>query len=590
MTSNTSDNAEMLRNHFPAIWPTILEEWLGGEDPGYPTISTRYQAILQTLRPAGVLMDIVILEANNPYEQSLATKHLVEPIKKALSHRFNVEQKVTISAHADSDSRNPVHTNPPAHTDNHIETTPDHTPPQRFTPTPTSKNQNTPASSNEPTHPLPPERNLSYNNERNEFNDSWESFNRYGEQDNPQTPQPRLPEEPAEEQQKADTITSTPPVSGATDTLATASTTPASATTDNQNLTSSRTANVNSDTNFNSQYTFETFVKGPSNNWAFAACQAVAEAPGQAYNPLLIWGESGLGKTHLLHAIGQQTRAMFPHMRIEYITSEEMMNHFINAIEHQRMEAFKRRYRSLDMLIVDDIQFLQGKEQLQEEFFHMFNALQQNGKQIVLSSDRNPVELTTLEDRLRTRFSEGLTADVNFPNLETRIAIVHQKARSEGVEFPRDIAEMIATKFKRSVRELHGAVYRVVAYSSLSDVPLTMEGAIYAVKAIQSTGSTYEITPQIIIDTVAQFYDLSTEELTGKGKVRRIAQARQIAMYLCRELTEYSLVKIGEAFGGKDHTTVRHAERKVQERIAAEQQVFNELQDLTEKIKSNAAK
>lgn len=338
----------------------------------------------------------------------------------------------------------------------------------------------------------------------------------------------------------------------------------------------------------NSAYTFENFVTGSSNQLAYAACRAVAEYPGAAYNPLLVWGESGLGKTHLLHAIGHYALELRPKSRIKYVSSEELTNDFINSISTGARDDFKRRYRNLDLLIVDDTQFLQGKESTQEEFFHTFNALHQAGKQIVLSSDRPPHQLTTLEDRLRTRFESGLITDVQSPDLETRMAILSRKAESRNLQLPQDVKELIATRYQNSIRELEGALTRVIAYCSLGHQPLTLQSAEAALRDIMPDDGDAEITPQLVIDVVAEFFDLSASEILGKGRARQIANARQIGMYLCRELTDLSLPKLGAAFGGRDHTTVMYAERRINDKIQEDQKTFNQVQELTQRIKARA--
>ncbi|MGO3361672.1 MAG: chromosomal replication initiator protein DnaA [Corynebacterium sp.] len=338
----------------------------------------------------------------------------------------------------------------------------------------------------------------------------------------------------------------------------------------------------------NPQYTFDTFVTGSSNQFANAACRAVAERPAQAYNPLFIWGESGLGKTHLLHAIGHYARDLRTGMNVRYISSEEMTNEFVNSVRDGRGEQFKRRYRNLDMLIVDDVQFLQGKESTQEEFFHTFNALQQANRQIVLSSDRPPWQLTTLEDRLRTRFEGGLITDVQTPDLETRMAILSKKAQMEGTYLPDDVLELIASRYEKSIRELEGAMIRVTAYCSLSKEPVTREAAEVALRDIMPDPQDVEITPQIIIEVITGYFNVTVEELVGKAKVRHLVTARQLSMYLCRELTELPLKEIGAVFGGRDHTTVIYAERKVRTTIQEDRKTFQQIQELTQRIKSRA--
>jgi chromosomal replication initiator protein len=338
----------------------------------------------------------------------------------------------------------------------------------------------------------------------------------------------------------------------------------------------------------NPKYTFDTFVIGSSNHFAYAACRAVAEKPGRSYNPLFIYGPPGLGKTHLLHAIGHYARELNPGIKVRYLSSEQLTNQFINALQagNQAMDAFKRKYRNLDMLIVDDVQFLQGKQSTQEEFFHTFNALYQANHQVVLSSDRPPRQLTTLEERLRTRFEGGLTTDIQTPDLETRMAILAKKADINGTTVPHDVLEYLASQEQTSVRELEGALTRVIAYCSMTHEPITVQSAEAVISEI--VPQDVEITPQIIIEVITNYCGVTVDELVGKGKVRKIASARQYAMYLCRELTELSLPKIGEAFGGRDHSTVLHAERKVRGAIQTDHKAFQQIQDLTQQIKTRA--
>ncbi|MCZ9310151.1 chromosomal replication initiator protein DnaA [Corynebacterium uberis] len=342
----------------------------------------------------------------------------------------------------------------------------------------------------------------------------------------------------------------------------------------------------NRQTSLNPKYTFETFVIGSSNRFANGAAVAVAENPARAYNPLFISGGSGLGKTHLLHAAGHYAKQLQPSLRIQYVSSEEFTNDYINSVRDDRQESFKRRYRNLDILMVDDIQFLQGKEATQEEFFHTFNALHQANKQIILSSDRPPKELTTLEDRLRTRFQAGLIADIQPPDLETRIAILMKKAEADGTRVERDVLELIASRIESSIRELEGALIRVSAFSSLTHEPITMAMAEAALHDIMPDADDVEITPSTIMETTADYFNITLETLCGQGKTRAVAHARQLAMYLCRELTDLSLPRIGEQFGGKDHTTVMYAERKIRKEMQEKPDTYNEIQRLTQTIKT----
>lgn len=337
----------------------------------------------------------------------------------------------------------------------------------------------------------------------------------------------------------------------------------------------------------NSRYTFETFVIGTSNRFAHAAAVAIAEAPARAYNPLFVWGASGLGKTHLLHAAGHYAQRLFPGMRVKYVSTEEFTNDFINSLRDDRKVAFKRRYRETDILLVDDIQFIEGKEGIQEEFFHTFNTLHNANKQIVVSSDRPPKQLATLEERLRTRFEWGLITDVQPPELETRIAILRKKARMDRLDVPHDVLELIASRIERNIRELEGALIRVTAFASLNGQPLDLALAEVVLRDLMPDTTALEITSSTIMGVTAEYFNTTLEELTGPGKARPLAQARQIAMYLCRELTDLSLPKIGQAFG-RDHTTVMYAEKKVRKEITERRRVYDQVQELTARVKQRS--
>ncbi|MGA4541167.1 chromosomal replication initiator protein DnaA [Uniformispora flossi] len=336
----------------------------------------------------------------------------------------------------------------------------------------------------------------------------------------------------------------------------------------------------------NPKYLFETFVIGSSNRFAHAAAVAVAEAPAKAYNPLFIYGESGLGKTHLLHAIGHYARSLYPGTRVRYVSSEEFTNEFINSIRDGKADGFRRRYRDVDVLLVDDIQFLETKEQTQEEFFHTFNTLHNANKQIVISSDRPPKQLVTLEDRLRNRFEWGLITDVQPPELETRIAILRKKAIQEGLNAPPDVLEYIASKISRNIRELEGALIRVTAFASLNRQPVDLQLTEIVLKDLIPDSAGPEITAGTIMAHTASYFGLTVEDLCGTSRSRVLVTARQIAMYLCRELTDLSLPKIGAQFGGRDHTTVMHADRKIRSLMAERRSIYNQVTELTNRIKS----
>ena len=341
------------------------------------------------------------------------------------------------------------------------------------------------------------------------------------------------------------------------------------------------------DVSLNRRYTFDTFVIGASNRFAHAATLAISEAPARAYNPLFIWGESGLGKTHLLHAAGNYAQRLFPGMRVKYVSTEEFTNDFINSLRDDRKASFKRSYRDIDVLLVDDIQFIEGKEGIQEEFFHTFNTLHNANKQIVISSDRPPKQLATLEDRLRTRFEWGLITDVQPPELETRIAILRKKAQMDRLDVPDDVLELIASSIERNIRELEGALIRVTAFASLNRSDIDRSLAEIVLRDLISDSSTVQISIATIMAATAEYFATTIEELRGPGKTRALAQSRQIAMYLCRELTELSLPKIGQAFG-RDHTTVMYAERKIRGEMAERREVFDHVKELTTRIRQRS--
>ena len=337
----------------------------------------------------------------------------------------------------------------------------------------------------------------------------------------------------------------------------------------------------------NRRYTFDTFIIGASNRFAHAAALAIAEAPARAYNPLFIWGESGLGKTHLLHAAGNYAQRLFPGMRVKYVSTEEFTNDFINSLRDDRKVAFKRSYRDIDVLLVDDIQFIEGKEGIQEEFFHTFNTLHNANKQIVISSDRPPKQLATLEDRLRTRFEWGLITDVQPPELETRIAILRKKAQMDRLAVPDDVLELIASSIERNIRELEGALIRVTAFASLNKTPIDTALAEIVLRDLIADAGTMQISAATIMAATAEYFDTTVEELRGPGKTRALAQSRQIAMYLCRELTDLSLPKIGQAFG-RDHTTVMYAQKKILNEMAYRREVFDHVKELTTRIRKRS--
>ena len=343
---------------------------------------------------------------------------------------------------------------------------------------------------------------------------------------------------------------------------------------------------VEDNTRLNPKYTFDTFVIGSSNRFAHAAAIAVAEQIAKAYNPLFIYGESGLGKTHLLHAVGHYARSLYKGARVRYVSSEEFTNEFINSIRDDKAASFQKKYRDIDVLLIDDIQFLSGKVQTQEEFFHTFNTLHNANKQIVITSDMPPKQLQDFEDRMRSRFEWGLITDVQPPDLETRIAILRKKTLQERLTVPADVLEFIASKISTNIRELEGALIRVTAFANLNRQPVDLGLAEIVLKDLIPDPVGPEITAKQIMDQTAVYYGVTIDDLCGSSRSRVLVTARQIAMYLCRELTDLSLPKIGQQFGGRDHTTVMHADRKVRQLMAERRSLYNQVADLTQRIRS----
>lgn len=558
-------------------WDDIMQRWMSAEagDPEYPTLTGRQRSLLQSIRPLELAGRYMILEASSRYVREEVESNLRPKILMIFSRELERDIKLTIDVQDKQDSHDSNNTEGPSHNQG----TQDSRSNQPATVTQTDTHERGTAGHTPTREELAEEhaRNYrpsmhSYDKEPSPHPEGWGGMISPTLGNTPNSRERSAGEKrvASNSEEKGKDSAATPPA-------------------DQEHSTRTAPAPINGDDSLiNPAYTFENFVTGSSNQLAYAACRAVAEYPGASYNPLLIWGESGLGKTHLLHAIGHYARELQPNMRIKYVSSEELTNDFINSISAGMRDDFKRRYRNLDLLIVDDTQFLQGKESTQEEFFHTFNALHQAGKQIVLSSDRPPRQLTTLEDRLRTRFESGLITDVQSPDLETRMAILSRKAESRKVELPQDVKELIASRYEKSIRELEGALTRVIAYCSLGHQPLTLQSATAALRDIMPDDADTEITPQLVIDVVAEFYHITSAEILGKGRARTIANARQIGMYLCRELTDLSLPKVGAAFGGRDHTTVMYAERRINDKIQEDHKTFNEVQELTQRIKTRA--
>ena len=342
------------------------------------------------------------------------------------------------------------------------------------------------------------------------------------------------------------------------------------------------------DSQLNPKYVFEHFVIGQSNRFAHAAAVAVSEAPAKSYNPLFVYGGSGLGKTHLLHAIGHYVQRLYSRLRVRYVTTEQFTNEFIEAIQNKGAAAFQRRYRDADVLLIDDIQFLERAERTQEEFFHTFNALHNAEKQIVISSDRAPKSIAQLEDRLRSRFEWGLMVDVQPPELETRIAILRRKAEAERLDISPDVLEVIAKRVRSNIRELEGALHRVAAFASLQSTRPDLRMAEQVLKDLFPDDGEREITCDLIMRVTAEFFDLNVDDLESKSRTRQFVNARQVAMYLVREMTEMSLPQIGKAFGGRDHTTVMHAKDKIAALMKERHATYDQVQELTARIRATA--
>jgi chromosomal replication initiator protein len=352
-------------------------------------------------------------------------------------------------------------------------------------------------------------------------------------------------------------------------------------------VVSATTEGRRSDSRLNPKYNFDNFVIGGSNRFAHAAAVAVAEAPAKAYNPLFIYGDSGLGKTHLLHAIGHYAESLYPGIRVRYVSSEEFTNDFINSIANNRASVFQSRYREIDILLIDDIQFLQGKDSTQEAFFHTFNTLHDHNKQVVITSDLPPKHLTGFEDRMRSRFEWGLITDVQAPDLETRIAILRKKAQSEKFQVEPEILEYMASKVSSNIRELEGTLIRVTAFASLNRQPIDLALVQTVLKDLITLDDDNVIAPTDIINHTADYFKLSVDDLYGSSRSQQVATARQIAMYLCREMTNLSLPKIGQLFGNRDHTTVMYANKKITELMKERRSIYNQVTELTARIKQN---
>lgn len=525
----------------PQIWDKVVRYLAeASDDPSstFPALSALQKAWLPQVKPMGFTAGFALLAAPNRFAKEAIEQSLRDPISQALSHYLGQPVNLAVVIPDSTDIEEPSQPTPKAEPSEPHQLPALSVPPNPADPSP---------------WPRPPMLDVDAT---------------LAEELPPAPPVPFITEERETEQPPRDWAIREPvraPVVQSPAVQKTAAT-------------------------LNKRYTFDTYVVGTSNRFASAAAWAVAEEPAKAYNPLFLWGGSGLGKTHLLHAIGNYALSLYPELRVRYISTEEFTNDFINSLRDDRKSAFKKRYRDVDILLVDDIQFLESKEGTQEEFFYTFESLHNANKQIVISSDRPPKQLATLEDRLRTRFEGGLITDIQPPDVETRIAILKLKAEMDNVDVPQDVLELIATTVERNIRELEGALIRVTAFASLDKQPLTPDLASLVLRDLIHDGASSLITAPVIMAVTAEYYQTTVEELCGPGRNRSIARARQVAMYLSRELTDLSLPKIGATFGGRDHSTVLHAQRKISNSLTEDRKLFKEVQDITSRVKTVANK
>ncbi|HET6287109.1 MAG TPA: chromosomal replication initiator protein DnaA [Amycolatopsis sp.] len=538
------------QHNLGVIWEQVVRELSDG------TLSPQQRAWMRVTRPIGLLDGTALLAAPSDFAKEAIERALRGAITEALSRRLGRAVSLAVKVDSTEPSMPPP---PPSPGPRYEATSPDRVengsgPVPGPPPLPVSDGMLSPTRPRpEPPKPRPP-RQQPVDNSLNDGDDSDEEVDEEGE--------------------ALAAVTEIWPTFSGQPIAGQPYTAPAQPQT--------------SKTKLNEKYTFDTFVIGASNRFAHAAAVAVAEAPARAYNPLFIWGESGLGKTHLLHAVGHYAQRLFPGMRVRYVSTEEFTNDFINSLRDDRKVAFQRRYRDVDILLVDDIQFLEGKEGTQEEFFHTFNTLHNTNKQIVVSSDRPPKRLETLEDRLRTRFEWGLITDIQPPELETRIAILRKKAAQDRLAVPNEVLEFIASRVEANIRELEGALIRVTAFASLNQQPVDVALAEIVLRDLIPDSHAPEITAPTIMGVTSEFFDVTLDDLCGPGKTKALATARQIAMYLCRELTDMSLPKIGQTFGGRDHTTVMHADKKIRKEMAERRRIYDQVQELTSRIKQRA--
>jgi chromosomal replication initiator protein len=541
------------------VWTRALEALPGDLPP-------QHRAWLSMTRPLALVEDTALLATPNEFAKDVLENRLRPLITQVLSDQLGRDIRVAVTVQPDPMPDRPVPAEPES----------EHEQPQRggpYQPEPYA-GQTLRGPAADP-RPYAPEQYPQDQYAAERYADQQYTGERYRGGESYRY-QGRPPEQPSAPGQQRDPFVPTP------------GSTPGGGWQQRPSSTHSESKTAGEPARLNPKYTFDTFVIGSSNRFAHAASVAVAEAPAKAYNPLFIYGDSGLGKTHMLHAIGHYAQSLFNGARVRYVSSEEFTNDFINAIRDGKADNFRRRYRDVDILLVDDIQFLENKEQTQEEFFHTFNTLHNANKQIVISSDRAPKQLVTLEDRLRNRFEWGLITDVQPPELETRIAILRKKAVQEGLVAPPEVLEYIASKISTNIRELEGALIRVSAFASLNRQSVDLQLAEIVLKDLIPNDSGPEITAATIMAQTATYFGIDMEQLCGPSRSRVLVTARQIAMYLCRELTELSLPKIGQQFGGRDHTTVMHAEKKIRKLMAEKRPIYNQVTELTNRIKQQA--
>ncbi|TXR55967.1 chromosomal replication initiator protein DnaA [Quadrisphaera setariae] len=484
-------------------------------------ISRQQLAFLRLTRPLGLLNDMVLLSVPNELTKEMIEQRLREPVAAALSERLGREVRVAVAVDSTLTDAPPLEVPPPpAPAEGQVPS------PRGVSGAPAGAGDGEPAEDED-------------GEDGSELLATGEDGALFGVSRPPQVPRSRRGEQTRKDAEPA---------------------------------------------RLNPKYTFDTFVIGSSNRFAHAAAVAVAEAPAKAYNPLFVYGPSGLGKTHLLHAIGHYAQHLYQGVKVRYVNSEEFTNDFINSIRDDQKNSFLRRYRDVDFLLVDDIQFLSNKVQTQEEFFHTFNVLHNANKQVIITSDQPPKNLFGFEERMRSRFEWGLTTDVQPPDLETRIAILSKKAITDRISVPYEVLEFIGSQISTNIRELEGALIRVTAFANLNRADVDLALAEVVLKDLL-TGETAQISLATVMAQTADYYKLTIEDLCGPARSRSVVNARQVAMYLCRELTELSLPKIGQAFGGRDHTTVMHANRKVREQLTERRQTYNEVTELTNRIK-----